>query len=85
MWNKFSDRRALVELRRIADSLEVIALYAARLDGRMWNPKSSSRRVRLVARLDKEDAELLHTVDEEIRVRQLQDEMDFMSQGVPKE
>lgn len=73
----FGLKRLLVELRRIANAMEVIALYCARLDGRMWTPTKGQA----VGRSNGEDAEVLHTSDEEMLVRQLRDQDEFQGQG----
>lgn len=59
----FSGKRALVELRRIANALEVVALHFAKLDGRMWTPTAGKRALRGWA--SGEEAELLHSSDAE--------------------
>ncbi len=69
--------RAAVELRRIANALEVIALHHARLDGRMWNPRKGA----ISATGQQEEPELLHTDDAQMLVQQLRDEQDFMGNG----
>lgn len=76
----FGFKRLLVELRRIANALEVIALYHAKLDGRMWTPSFG----RIVERHDRksgESAEILHTNDEDMLVHQLRDQAEFQNQG----
>jgi hypothetical protein len=69
--------RVAVELRRIANALEVIALHYARLDGRMWNPRKGS--INVAGR--QEDPELMHTDDAHMLVQQLRDEQEFMGAG----
>ena len=77
----FSFKRLLVEVRRIANALEVIALHYARLDNRMWNPRKGAIKVAG----PKEEPELLHTVDEDILFRQYQDMQKFMGDGYGEE
>ena len=53
----------LKELIRIRKALEIIALHYARIDNRMWSPDGDERvKVGL-----EEEAELLHTRDEEMK------------------
>lgn len=73
--------RVAVELRRIANAMEVIALHYARLDGRMWNP----RRGAISATGTQEEPELLHTDDAQMLVQQMRDEQDFMGNGLREE
>ncbi len=73
----FGLKRLLVELRRIANALEVIALYHAKKDGRMWNP----RRGPLSLGGSSEKDELLHTNDDEMRIQQLRDAQEFRAEG----
>jgi hypothetical protein len=71
----FGDKRLLVELRRIANAAEIIAQHYAKVDGRMWNP----RPVR--SEKSTEEAEVLHTYDEEMLVQQLLRETELMGKG----
>lgn len=76
----FGLKRLLVELRRIANALEVIALHFAKLDGRMWAP---GRKLRIDT--SKEESELLGTRDEDMLVRELREYEDFTGGGYGEE
>lgn len=54
-------------LERIAAALEIIALWAAKQDGRMWSPLPPPPSAANGA--DEEEAELLQTTDEDMLVR----------------
>lgn len=73
--------RVAVEMRRIANALEVIALYHARLDGRMWNPRKGA--ISVAGR--QEEPELMHTDDAQMLVQQMRDEQEFMGAGYGRE
>jgi hypothetical protein len=69
------DKDSQIQLVRIANSLEFIALWVARSNNIMWNPSLTSPPP---MGEDGEEPELLHTTDEDMLAQRAHDYNDLM-------
>lgn len=77
----FAERKMLLQLTRIADSMELIATWVARTNNLQWTPRSSRAAAKAARSGGDEEAELMTTRDEDILALELQEWNEFAGKG----